>query len=256
MYLKFNKLHSEELKGFTIAEVLLTLGIIGVVAAMTLPALIANHRERENVAKLEKFVSTLSQAINQYKADSECLDNISNCLDGIGRDSSCETFDNIASKMHITDSATLNNKTTKPWLPEKSYNYYGEEVSGRYGGPSKVTIGDCAYLLPDGTTFSMDSNPQSFNILVDVNGPKLPNRAGRDIFPLFVGGWRMSHQKKFPNDIILYHSQDVGDSNAYKGLCSMHSNCDPENLNPEKSNGASVTAYTLLHKKLPPVYKK
>lgn len=246
-----------EQKAFTMAEVLITLGIIGVVAAMTLPALIANHRERENVAKLEKFISTLSQAINQYKADSECIDNISNCLEGIGQDSSCKTFDYIAAKMHITDSANRNTRTTKPWLPEKSYNYYGDEISGRYGGPSKITIGDCAYLLPDGTTFSMDANPQSFNIMVDVNGSKLPNRVGRDIFPLFVGGWRWSDRgQRQPNDIILYHSIDVEGSTTYNGLCAMQSNCDPDNLDPKKSNGASVTAYTVLHKKLPPVYKK
>lgn len=32
-------------KGFTLAEVLITLGIIGVVAAMTMPALISNHKK-------------------------------------------------------------------------------------------------------------------------------------------------------------------------------------------------------------------
>ena len=257
MKLKSNKLFVEQQKAFTLAEVLITLGIIGLVASMTLPSLIATHKEHENVTKLEKFISTLSQAINQYKADSECIDNISNCLDGIGYDSSCKTFDHIASKMQITDSAKRNTRTTKPWLPDKSYNYYGEETSGNYGGPSKASIGDCAYLLPDGTTFSMDANPQSFNIMVDVNGPKAPNRVGRDIFPLFVGGWRTNYdKKKYSNDIILYHSGDVGNSNSYRGLCKMQDDCDPNNLDPDKNHGASVTAYTLLHKKLPPIYKK
>ena len=37
---------------FTLAEVLITLGIIGVVAAMTMPSLIANHKEKETVAKV------------------------------------------------------------------------------------------------------------------------------------------------------------------------------------------------------------
>ena len=47
---------------FTLAEVLITLGIIGVVAAMTLPALITNYKEKQTVSQLKKFYSTLSQA--------------------------------------------------------------------------------------------------------------------------------------------------------------------------------------------------
>ena len=51
-------------KAFTLAEVLITLGIIGVVAAMTLPAVIANSRKHEVVTKLEKIYSVMNQAIN------------------------------------------------------------------------------------------------------------------------------------------------------------------------------------------------
>ena len=39
-------------KGFTLAEVLITLGIIGVVAALTLPSLITNYRKKQTVAQL------------------------------------------------------------------------------------------------------------------------------------------------------------------------------------------------------------
>ena len=41
---------------FTLAEVLITIGIIGIVAAMTIPALLVQNRERENTAKLKKYV--------------------------------------------------------------------------------------------------------------------------------------------------------------------------------------------------------
>lgn len=49
-------------KGFTLAEVLITLGIIGIVAAMTLPSLIQDKKEKEIVSKLKKFQNTMSQA--------------------------------------------------------------------------------------------------------------------------------------------------------------------------------------------------
>ena len=48
---------------FTLAEVLITLGIIGVVAAMTLPALIAKHNKNVVETKLKKFYTTMNQAI-------------------------------------------------------------------------------------------------------------------------------------------------------------------------------------------------
>ena len=41
--------------GFTLAEVLITLAIIGVVAARTIPTVIPNCQERENVASLKQF---------------------------------------------------------------------------------------------------------------------------------------------------------------------------------------------------------
>ena len=50
-------------EAFTLAEVLITLGIIGVVAAMTLPTLIQNHRKHEVETKLAKIYSVVNQAI-------------------------------------------------------------------------------------------------------------------------------------------------------------------------------------------------
>ena len=54
-------------KGFTLAEVLITLGIIGVVAAMTMPTLMSKYRGHVAVQKLKK-VSTILLQVAQ-KAD-------------------------------------------------------------------------------------------------------------------------------------------------------------------------------------------
>ena len=51
------------LRGFTLAEVLITLGIIGVVAALTIPTLISNNNKRIVETRLAKFYSTINQAI-------------------------------------------------------------------------------------------------------------------------------------------------------------------------------------------------
>ena len=51
--------------GFTLAEVLITLGVIGIVAAMTLPSLIGRWREKTTVAKVKKIYSMLNEAVVQ-----------------------------------------------------------------------------------------------------------------------------------------------------------------------------------------------
>ena len=54
---------------FTLAEVLITLGIIGIVAALTMPALIDNHNKKVVEARLEKFYSSMNQAIRMAELD-------------------------------------------------------------------------------------------------------------------------------------------------------------------------------------------
>ena len=55
--------------GFTLAEVLITLGIIGVVAALTLPALIQNYQKKATATSVKKAYSELNQIIERAKAD-------------------------------------------------------------------------------------------------------------------------------------------------------------------------------------------
>ena len=55
--------------GFTIAEVLITLGIIGIVAALTIPALVTGYQKNVTVESLKKVYSTLSQAVKLSEAD-------------------------------------------------------------------------------------------------------------------------------------------------------------------------------------------
>lgn len=56
-------------KAFTLAEVLITLGIIGVVAAMTIPTLIQKHQKKVVISKLQKASSTIGQAYNMGIAE-------------------------------------------------------------------------------------------------------------------------------------------------------------------------------------------
>lgn len=63
--------HSDLVKhnGFTLAEVLVTLGIIGVVSAMTVPTLVQNYQRKSYVTQLHKVYNELGQAAERYKTD-------------------------------------------------------------------------------------------------------------------------------------------------------------------------------------------
>lgn len=76
---------------FTLAEVLITLGIIGVVAALTMPNLIANHQKKVVVSRLEKFYTTINQAIKLSEADNGTCENW-NYPDSNGVDSASEFY--------------------------------------------------------------------------------------------------------------------------------------------------------------------
>lgn len=56
-------------KAFTLAEVLIVLGIIGVVAAMTIPVLMSKYRANVAVTRLQKFYSTMQQALAKSEID-------------------------------------------------------------------------------------------------------------------------------------------------------------------------------------------
>ena len=69
---KFKELDKNMLNGekaFTLAEVLITLGIIGVVAALTLPSLISNYKKRVIATRLEQFASIWQQAIRMAEIE-------------------------------------------------------------------------------------------------------------------------------------------------------------------------------------------
>lgn len=54
---------------FTLAEVLITLGIIGIVAAMTLPVVVGKYKEKVLVTAAKRSCSTINNAINRWNAE-------------------------------------------------------------------------------------------------------------------------------------------------------------------------------------------
>ena len=62
--------------GFTMAEALITVGIIGIIAAMTFPILIKNYNKQKNVVVLRKAYSDIQKLFLDFQADTNCYDKI------------------------------------------------------------------------------------------------------------------------------------------------------------------------------------
>ena len=132
--------------GFTLAEVLITLGIIGVVAALTIPTLMQKTNDSELKAGYKKMISVLNQAISMNYA-----------LDGVD-------FSNISGLGASTD------QTGNTWL---GFIYRRLNVVGQSGNTIFFSDGSSVTVSDQGNC----TRTSPCTITVDINGNKGPNRA-------------------------------------------------------------------------------
>ncbi|MBS6602242.1 MAG: type II secretion system protein [Brachyspira sp.] len=173
----FNALGLTRHSAFTLAEVLITLGIIGVVAAMTLPALINNTASVQYSAQLNKAYSILSQAITRLNTDQGYIVNQENygahqlapaLKKYLIQGKDCGTH-GCQSNGTDNDVGLLLSKDYKTYNGNKGYNANFDE------GQTILTDGMFILIDNDG------GNP--ICISVDINGlHKKPNRFGHDLF--------------------------------------------------------------------------
>ena len=165
---------------FTLAEVLITLGIIGVVAALTLPAVVGNYKKQQTIAKLKKAYSAINQALQLSEAD------------------------NGEYSIWNHEPPTAREYLEQYWLPYFKVTQIcdvPQDCGYESNSPYKTMKGDSnpftliipKYRLPfltsDGILYNIslgfsDSNDKI--IFVDINGSKKPNILGKDTFA-FIG---------------------------------------------------------------------
>lgn len=227
-------------------DTLLTLAIIAVIASLTLPPLLDRSESKHIIENFLNFNDTLEQSVKQWKSNILCIDDAYTCLTKQNlSDDNCANFDQIAKYMQVGEkiSNTANSEGVF-WLPEQTYEYNGDMQTGNLGGVSKLSTGTCRYVFLNGMTMSVDVDPAGFNIQVDVNGKRPPNRMGKDTFPFIIGN--------IPGQDIYYYPYYSQPQTNTEGLCMLPaSNCDPNNYDPTVKNGASITTYMILNHKLP-----
>ncbi|CCY62705.1 putative General secretion pathway protein H [Clostridium sp. CAG:967] len=166
------------LNGFTLAEVLITLGIIGIVAAMTMPALIANSKKTEYSSKLKKFYSVMNQAILMSEQDNG---EAGEWLKEGGIEGDIKDEDNNPDFGKNSDVILkFVNQYLKPYL-----KIIQIEKSNRTVNDGKDALGEAYMVFADGSyVYLHNGNCIDFNY--DVNGPKPPNEYGRDIYKFLL----------------------------------------------------------------------
>lgn len=165
---------------FTLAEVLITLGIIGVVAALIMPTFIQRYRSQVLKNQFQKAYSSLSQAVVSANSEFGTKDFAKYCVEHAE-----ELNDNYY--YNTKECSSLLNKQLKI-VGECKYKTtpktYNKSTSAYSDIGSKVNP---KYLLSDGTCYEVGVNAGVIGISVDINGAaKGPNLYGHDIFSFHI----------------------------------------------------------------------
>jgi len=168
---------------FTLAEVLITLGIIGVVAALVMPALIANYEKKRIAIQFKKAYSVISQAMKLSEIDNGPMEDWEPVQGGTGVP--LQYVDKYW-KPYLKVINTCDTAATCGFDNEYPYTFLNGTASTiRVVYPSLRA----ALITADGTMYifetasGSETNP-SYNIYIDLNGPKPPNVYGKDFFQL------------------------------------------------------------------------
>lgn len=165
---------------FTLAEVLITLGIIGIVAAITIPQLVNNYKAKRLRTQFLKSYSTIQQAFKEMEADDvstdpttyNTLEYYKTFMNYLQAPMDCRNGDNkYLPCVYTRDSSS------KDYKPYKTYD-------GKTNA-SMILFDDGQIALQDGTLLLFENYAPRMRVFVsvDLNGyNNKPNRWGYDLF--------------------------------------------------------------------------
>lgn len=175
-------------KAFTLAEVLIVMGVIGIIAEMTIPSLVQNFQKQQVASQLSKAYTNLAEAIKRSE-----IDNGSNEFWDWGVEGTLEDMFNKNFRPYLnisrlcfdpdgTTSCGFENATAYTYI--KGYSCNGFDAIAWGGVTAVLSDGSVIFLhYYSGSALGVDDLLKL--IIIDVNGPKDPNRFGKDTF-LFV----------------------------------------------------------------------
>lgn len=193
-----------KLNAYTLSEVLITLGIIGVISAITIPAVIAEFQHQQYLTSLKKAYSILQQAENNIFVDYGmnsvylCNQNDSYCLGDIYK----EYLKALSVEKYIPSTNAKMCSFVASNLPEKHY----------------------CIVSADGIIYDFDmeystDTIHNAKVVVDINGTKKPNVYGKDIYMFEIDN----------NKIVPYYRNNLGCKRG-DGISNQNYNCAHEYL--------------------------
>lgn len=179
---------------FTLAEVIIVLGIVGIIAEMTIPTLFNDINKQIYVTGLKKFYSSGNQALNLMASDYGCAGDL--ICTGVFNSGTTTVGSEIAKYFKsVKNCGTDSTGNTSCWANNISNNYDSDVTGTNFNtntGYKFITIDGMSINIWDFTGNCTDSGssrssngPLTQNcgeLDVDVNGLKPPNRFGRDVF--------------------------------------------------------------------------
>ncbi len=155
---------------------LITLGIIGIVAALTIPTLLAKYQEKQTVTKLKQAYSILSQAIRSVQDDVGTPDEWDLSGESYNSADSILIAQNLLPAMKILQDCGV---TGESCTYTKPYKYLNGNGAGAFGGGNLYRV-----VLMNGASLSFGqwTDNETIDFYVDVNGVKPPNTIGKDLF--------------------------------------------------------------------------
>lgn len=228
--------------GFTLAETLITLGIIGVISALVIPPLINNYQKTQYLTGLKKAYSELEQMLQMYMAD-EGVSELSqtalftkNGTEEYGESTNRHQQLEQVMKKYFKIVKSCSPSQTDCGIEAKFLYFqdggslYEENIDyldGSTPGSSKfftadgktfiiyltTTDGSCSYWSPIGLPNEIVSGPLKgicARVSIDVNGTKPPNQLGRDFFTEFEVGLD-GHLYPYGSKVVA----DLYNSNSY-----------------------------------------
>ena len=201
--------------GFTLAEVLITLAIIGVVATLTLPALMTNTAEQQSITAFKKLINTLTEAGQMNAA----MNGFDFSISTTGTKGDSADSGTISMWALFDDRLQVNEKTSGV-----GFTNHAKEADDMCKGTNTIVLRDnTAICLQGMKTDSNANNDVYWNIYVDTNGMKGPNqksycaeegckdkakRAIKDQFPVtlykgmaFPGHWDAIYSESATSDV-------------------------------------------------------
>lgn len=173
---------------FTLAEVIIVLGIIGTVAELTIPNLVTSFQKQATVTGYKKVYFTLTDAVKLSEANNDSINSWEFPITDVYGADPQETIKflktYIVPYLNIAKTCELNTGV------DCFRNIKSPSGTG-YHSWSSYKVNLVKYFLSDGTGIYFGSKSTNacgglIEVLADINGLKAPNVMGKDVFSFFI----------------------------------------------------------------------